>query len=198
MWCKTKHTGWDPVANPKQWVRDVHLLKENRKINSRQFNRKQQKYHDPMKICRAMRETTNKDKTYFLKLTTTPHRYTYADPIFWNSDVKDLFLEHIACLVCITGITVKKISCNDAKNFVGIKPIWKKMQITLITSCTYSPHWKRWAEKVDRTLMDKLRSPSNTAVSRTDAGMGLYDMLHTCMIYWTHHFCRLRPVRSIT
>lgn len=110
-----------------------------------------------MDIFGPIRETTNRDKQYFLTRTKTPYQHIYDKPILRKSNAKDLRLVLIALLERNTGTTAKRVHCDNAKEFVSIKPVWKKLIIFMLSSA-YSPQLNSLVERVNRTLMDKVRA----------------------------------------
>lgn len=79
-----------------------------------------------------------------------------AEPLQNKSDTKEMYLDYIASLERNTGTTVKRVHCDNAKEFLASKPALRKSGINMTTSAPYSPQSSGMAERINTTLMKKV------------------------------------------
>lgn len=96
-------------------------------------------------------------KQYFLAVATTPHRYTQVHLLTNRTEAVDFFVEYNAWLERQSGYRVKRINADDAREFLSMRKTLRKSDIRLATSSAYSLEFNGPAERINRTLMEKVR-----------------------------------------
>lgn len=107
---------------------------------------------------------------YFMSMTTTPHRYTSVQLLRTRDEAAQYCYDHIAWIDRNAMKSVKRVRSNNAKTFLAMKAMLKKKEIISTTASAHTSESNRVSERMNRTLLDKVRSMLKKQERRLSTG----------------------------
>lgn len=111
-----------------------------------------------MDICGPFQKETYCGKQYFMTMTTTPHRYTNVQLMRTRDEAVQNCYDFIAWLDRNAKESVERVHTDNAKKFIEMKKTLRKVGISYTTTSAHTPESNGLAERMNRTLLDKVRA----------------------------------------
>lgn len=110
-------------------------------------------------VCGPMPLTSLGGNNYFVTLLDDYSKLSLAQPIARKSDAATAVQDALIMLENQTGVRVKRLRCDNGTEYINanLKAFCTSKGIKLETTVRYTPEQNGAAERLNRTLMDKVR-----------------------------------------
>lgn len=152
------------IAYRRSTVQHVCIPKQTRPASTGKLIIKAEYINLRMDRCWPFDVKTYGEANYFLTMAKAPQRFTNVEVLKGRSVEMDFCMEHTIWLQINTNSEVKRVHCDNAREFLLIRKESRRNRITMITSSPYSPHSNGLSESMNRILMEKVRAMSKEAV----------------------------------
>ena len=132
-------------------------------------------------ICGPLNYFTKGGARYFVTFIVASSRYCDVGLLRSRSDMPDTLFNFIAWLERNTSVTVKRIHSDNAKEYVSLDSSLLEKGIWHTYSSAYTPQSNGLAERLNRTLLNKVRAMLRTSGLSNELSGGA--LLHASSLY---------------
>lgn len=109
-------------------------------------------------IYGALQTATSRGYRYFLTLILAHQKYSRINLLKRNNEIKIHCHEFITWIEKHTVMNVRRFHCDNVPEFLAMRSAFNRVWVTLRTSSAYTPHSNGLAERMNRTILNKLRA----------------------------------------